>query len=67
MWSALDKAVEKDSSLSNTVMRVECHSDAWTLLNCIVDSDYSSTARDNSKEFEPLAMIIGESAREFIP
>ena len=56
----MDKAIQRDSSPSNMVMRAKLPSDAWTLLK-------RATARDNSADIEQLAMIVREFAREYVP
>ena len=67
VWNALNKAVERDRSISTMVMRAKTPSDAWTLLKGMVESDDSDIACESAKkEFNNLKMIVGESAREYI-
>lgn len=48
-------------------MRVGSSSDAWTLLEDMVESDDSATARGSVlNEFDQLAMIVGMCACEYI-
>lgn len=48
-------------------MGAKSSSEVWKLLKRVIESDDSTTARDNAKEdFELLAMIVGESAREYV-
>ena len=64
-WNALNKAVERDSSISSTVMRAKSPSDTWTLLKGMVESDDSDIACESAKkEFNNLNIIVGDSARE---
>ena len=59
--------VEKDSSISAMVMWAKSPSDAWSLLQCMVESDDSSTARESARKgFDELYMTVGEPAREYI-
>ena len=56
-WNALNKALERDSSLSNTVIRAKSPSDAWMFLKSMVEIDDSDTARESAKkEFNNLKM-----------
>lgn len=65
--NALNKAVEKASSISAMDMRTKCPSGVWSLLQCMVESDDSSTARESARqEFNELCITIGEPAREYI-
>lgn len=48
VWNALNKATERDNSLSGMERRAKSPSDAWTLLKSIVESDDSTTARENA-------------------
>lgn len=63
VWRALNKAIEKDSSLSSMVMCTKSPFDAWKVLKSMVDSGDSDIAYDN---FKQLAMTVGESAREYV-
>jgi len=66
-WNALNKAVERDSSISTMVMRTKPPSEASTLLRSMVESGDSDIACESAKkEFNDLKMIVGESAREYI-
>lgn len=48
-------------------MRAKSPSDAWSLLKSIIESDNSTTACESTRqEFDQLAMIVRESARECI-
>lgn len=59
LWSALNKAVEKDSLFLNLVMRAKSPSEAWESLKSMVESDDITTDRENAKKnFELLAMIV---------
>lgn len=63
VWSALNKAIEKNSSLSSMVMCTKSPFDAWTLLKSTFESGDSDIACDN---FKQLPMTAGEFAREYV-
>lgn len=66
VWSALNKAVKRDASISNMVMRVKSPPGAWTSLNSMMEDEDRSLVKGNAtKNFESLAIVTGETAREY--
>lgn len=54
-------------ALPNMVIRADSPSDAWILLNSMVESDDSANTRDYFKrEFEQFTMIVAKTAREYV-
>ena len=45
VWSALTKAVEKDKTIADIVAEAKTPSEAWKILNSIVEDDSSKRAR----------------------
>lgn len=67
VWGALNMTIQRESSLSGKVMHAKSPSEGWALLKNRDGSDYSATARDIAKkDYEQLAMIIGESAGKYL-
>lgn len=65
VWSASYKAVVRDVMISGMVVKSKCPSEAWKVLNSMVEGENGDHAKDNAKKnFETLAMIVGESDRE---
>ena len=59
VWSALTKDVEKDTTVANVVVGAKALSEAWKILNSMVENDNSAKARD-------LSMNDAESMKEYI-
>ena len=65
--SALTKAVEKDKTIADIVVGAKAPSEAWEILNSMVEDDNSDRAREMAKEqFEELSMNDDESLKEYI-
>ena len=57
VWSALTKVVEKDTTIANIVVGAKTPSEAWKILNSMVEKDNSDKARELAKkQFEDLSM-----------
>ena len=59
VWSALPEVVEKDTTIANIVVGVKAPSEAWKILNSMVENDNSDKARE-------LSMNDAESMKEYI-
>ena len=67
VWSALTKAVEKDKTIADIVVGAKAPSEAWKILNSMVEDDNSDRARELAKkQFEELSMNDAESMKEYI-
>ena len=67
VWSALTKFVEKDTTIANIVVGAKAPSEAWKILNSMVENDNSDIARELAKkQFEDLSMNDAESMKEYI-
>ena len=67
VWSALTKAVEKDKIIADIVVGAKAPSEAWTILNSMIDDEDGEIAKEQAKtKFEELGMENGESIREYI-
>ena len=65
--SALTKAVEKDKTIADIVVGAKAPSEAWKILNSMVEDDNSDRARELAKKrFEELSMNDDESMKEYI-
>lgn len=52
---------------SDVVVKAESPSEAWKVLNRVVEDENSQRAKnDTRKIFETLAMNVSESAREYV-
>ena len=64
VWSALTKAVEKDKTIADIVVGAKAPSEAWKILNSMVEDDSSERAREQAKkDFEVLSMDDRESMK----
>ena len=55
VWSALTKVTEKDTTTANIVVGAKAPSEAWKILNSMVEKDNSDKARELAKkQFEDL-------------
>ena len=67
MWNGLTKAVEKDKSIVDIVVRAKAPSEAWKILKSMVEDESSDRARELAKkQFEELSMNDDESMKEYI-
>ena len=67
VWSALTKAVEKDKTIAEIVVGAKAPSEAWKILNSMVEDDSSKRAREQAKnDFERSSMNGAESMKEYI-
>ena len=67
VWSALTKAVEKDKSIADIVVGAKAPSEAWKMMNSMVEDDNSDRARELAKkQFEELSMNDAGSMKEYI-
>ena len=67
VWSALTKAVEKHKAIADVVVGVKAPSQAWKILDSMVEDDSSERARDQAKkQFEELSMDDAESLKEYV-
>ena len=61
VWSALTKAVEKDKTIADIVVGAKAPSEAWKILNSLVEDDSSDRAKEQTKKnFEGLSMNDAE-------
>ena len=57
VWNGLTKAVEKDKSIADIVVRAKAPSEAWKILKSMVEDESSDRARELAKkQFEELSM-----------
>ena len=67
VWNGLTKAVEKDKSIADIVVRAKAPSEAWKILKSMVEDESSDRARELAKkQFEELSMNDDESMKEYI-
>ena len=67
VWNGLTKAVEKDKSIADIVVRAKAPSEAWKILKSMVEGDNSDRAKEQvTKNFEGLSMDSAESMEEYI-
>ena len=67
VWNGLTKAVEKDKSIADIVVRAKAPSEAWKILKSTVEDESSDRARELAKkQFEELSMNDDESMKEYI-
>ena len=67
VWNGLTKAVERDKSVAEIVVRAKAPSEAWKILKSMVDDDNSDRAKEQAKKnFEGLSMDSAESMKEYI-
>ena len=67
VWNGLTKAVEKDESIADIVVRAKAPSEAWNILKIMVEDESSDRARELAKkQFEELSMDDAESIKEYI-
>ena len=67
VWNGLTKAVEKDKSIADIVVRAKAPSEAWKILKSMVEYESSERAKEQAKKnFEELSMDSAESIKEFI-
>ena len=67
VWNGLTKAVEKDKSVAEIVVRAKAPSEAWKIQKNMVEDDSSDRAKDQAKKnFEGLSMDSAESMKEYI-
>ena len=67
VWNGLMKAVEKDKSVADIVVRAKASSEAWKILKSMVEDESSDSARELAKkQFEELSMNDDESMKEYI-
>ena len=70
-WVSLPRAsshaVEKDKTIADIVVGAKAPSEAWKILNSMVEDDNSDRARELAKkQFEALSMNDDESMKEYI-
>ena len=67
VWRALTKAVEEDKTIADIVVGAKAPSEAWKILNSMVEDDNSDRARELAKkQFEELSMNDDETMKEYI-
>ena len=67
VWSALVNAFEKDKTIADIAVRAKAPSEAWEILNSMVEDDSSERAREQAKKnFEGLSMDDRESMKGYI-
>ena len=67
VWNGLTKAVEKDKSLAEIVVRAKAPSETWKILKSMVEDDSSDRAKEQAtKNFEGLSMDSAENMKEYI-
>ena len=67
VWNGLTKAVEKDKSVAEIVVRAKPPSEAWKILKSMVEDDNSDRAKEQAKKnFEGLSMDSAESMKKYI-
>ena len=65
VWNGLTKAVEKDKSVAEIVVRAKAPSEAWKILKSMVEDDSSDRAKEQAKKnFEGLSMDSAESMKD---
>ena len=67
VWNGLTKAVKKDKSITDIVVRAKAQSQAWKILKSMVEDESSDRVREMAKkQFEELSMNDDESLKEYI-
>ena len=67
VWNALTKAVEKDKTIADIVVRAKAPSSAWKILKIMVDDDSSKRAKEQAKKnSEGSSMDNAESMKEYL-
>ena len=67
VWNGLAKAVEKDKTIADIVVRAKAPSEAWKMLKSMVGDNNSDRAKEEAKKnFEGLSMDDAESMKEYI-
>ena len=67
VWNGLTKAVEKDKSIADIVVRVKAPSEAWKILKSMVEDYNSDRVKEQAKKnFEGWSMDSAESMKEYI-
>ena len=67
VWNGLTKAVEKYKTIIDIVVRAKAPSEAWKILNSMVEDDSSERAKEQTKKnFEGLSMDDAETMKESI-
>ena len=67
VWNGLTKAVEKDKSIADIMVRAKAPSEAWEILKSMVENDNTDRAREMAKkQFEELSVNGDESMKEYI-
>ena len=67
VWSAYTKAVKKDKTIADIVVGAKAPSEAWKILNSMVEDDNSDSTRELvKKQFEELSMSDDESMKEYL-
>ena len=67
VWNGLTKAVAKDKSIADIVVRAKAPSEAWKIPKIMVEDESSDRAKEQAKEnFEGLSMDDAESMKEYI-
>ena len=67
VWNALTKAVEKDKTIADIVVRAKAPSEAWKILQSMCDGDSSEIAKEQAKKnFKELRIDNAESMKEYI-
>ena len=63
----MTKAEEKDKTIADIVVRAKAPSEAWKILNSMVEDDSGDRAREVAKkQSEELSMNDAESLKEYI-
>ena len=67
VWNGLTKAVEKDKTIADIVVRAKPPSEAWKILKSMAEDDSNERAEEQAKKnFEGLSMDHAESMKEYI-
>ena len=66
VWNVLTKAVEKDETVADIVVGAKAPSEAWKILESMVEDDSSKRAKEQAKKnFEGLNIDDAESMKEY--
>ena len=64
VWSALTKAVEKDKAIADIVVGAKAPSEAWKILNSLVEDNIGARAKEQAKKnLEGFSMGTAESMK----
>ena len=67
VWNGLTKAVEKDKTIADIVVRAKAPSEAWKILKSMVEDDSNERAKEQAKKnLEGLSMGDAETMKEYI-